>query len=198
MTTMVTILTEGFADWETALLNAAAHSFYKVETRYATPGGRAVTSSGGMTVAADLAIEAIDVGALDALLVCGGSAWQSDAPPDIAPLLKAAKAQGKLIGLICDGTVAAARAGLLDDIRHTSNGAGYLDATGYAGKALYQDQPQAVTDGKVVTAAGTSPVSFMAAMMAGLGLADDNLDYYVGLHRAQFFEGAGAPGTPHP
>ena len=67
---------------------------------------------------------------------------------------------------------------------------GYLDFTGYNGKALYRDTPAAVTDGKVVTAGGTSPVSFMAAVMDGLGLADDNLQYYVGMHAAQFAKAA--------
>ncbi|RYD92982.1 MAG: hypothetical protein EOP61_24470 [Sphingomonadales bacterium] len=50
MTKIVTILTDGFADWETTLLNAVAHGYYKVETHYATPGGKPVTSSGGMRV----------------------------------------------------------------------------------------------------------------------------------------------------
>lgn len=190
MTTILTILTEGFADWETTLLNAVAHSFYKVETRYATPGGKPVTSSGNMTVTPQLALEAVDVADYDAIIVCGGTIWQSPEAPDIAPLLEAAKAKGKLIGLICDGTVAGARAGLLDGIRHTSNGDGYLDFTGYAGKALYRDTAAAVTDGKVVTAGGVSPVSFMAAIMDGLGLADDNLQYYVGLHAAQYARAA--------
>jgi len=186
MTTILTILTEGFADWETTLLNAVAHSFYKVETSYATPGGKPVTSSGNMTVTPQLALEAIDAGDYDAIIVCGGTIWQSPAAPDLAPLLNDARAKGKLIGLICDGTVAGARAGLLDTIRHTSNGAGYLDFTGYAGKAHYRDTPAAVTDDRVVTAGGTSPVSFMVAVMDGLGLADENLDYYVGLHAAQY------------
>jgi len=186
MTTIVTILTEGFADWETALLNAVAHSFYKVETRFASPGGRPVTSSGGMTVTPGLALEALDPADYDAILVNGGTIWQTPDAPDLAPLLTAARARGTLIGLICDGTVAGARAGLLDDIRHTSNGDGYLDTTGYAGKPLYRDTAAAVSDGGVVTAGGTSPVSFMAAVMEGLGLADENLGYYVGLHAAQF------------
>jgi putative intracellular protease/amidase len=190
MTTILTILTEGFADWETALLNAAAHSFYKVETKYATPGGKPVISSGNMTVTPHLALEAVDVADYDAIIVCGGTIWQSPDAPDMAPLLNAAKAEGKLIGLICDGTVAGARAGLLDTIRHTSNGDGYLDFTGYQGKALYRDTPAAVTDGRVVTAGGTSPVSFMAAVMDGLGLADENLDFYVGLHAAQYGKAA--------
>ncbi len=32
MAKIVTILTEGFADWETGLLNGAARSFYGIET----------------------------------------------------------------------------------------------------------------------------------------------------------------------
>ena len=40
MTTIVTVLTDGFADWETALLNAAARSYYGIETLFAAPGGR--------------------------------------------------------------------------------------------------------------------------------------------------------------
>ena len=86
MTTILTILTEGFADWETALLNAVAHSFYKVETKYATPGGKPVTSSGNMTVTPELALEAIDVADYDAIIVCGGTIWQSPEAPDMAPL----------------------------------------------------------------------------------------------------------------
>jgi len=190
MTTILTILTEGFADWETTLLNAVAHSFYKVETKYATPGGKPVTSSGNMTVTPHLALEAVDAADYDAIIVCGGSIWQSPEAPDMAPLLSDARAKGKLIGLICDGTVAGARAGLLDTIRHTSNGDGYLDFTGYQGKQLYRDTPAAVTDGRVVTAGGTSPVSFMSAVMDGLGLADENLDYYVGMHAAQYRKAA--------
>jgi putative intracellular protease/amidase len=186
MTRIMTILTEGFADWETTLLNAVARTYYKVETKYATPGGQPVTSAGGMRVTPDLAAEAVQPGDFDAVIVCGGAAWQSDSPPDVAPLLRATKQSGVLLGLICDGTWAGAKAGILDDVRHTSNGAGYLDPTGYAGKALYRDTPAAVTDGRIVTAAGTSPVAFMSAIMEGLGLGNDELSYYVGLHAAQY------------
>ena len=185
MTTIVTILTEGFADWETALLNAVAHSFYKAETLYATPGGKPVTSSGGLQVTPALALEAIDLDALDALVVCGGTIWQTAAAPDLTQILNAAHAKGKVIGAICDATVAAARTGLLDGIDHTSNGAGYLDGTGYRGKAHYRDVPHAVSSQKVVTAPATAPVSFMAEVMRAVGLGDDNLDFYVGMLAAE-------------
>lgn len=186
MTRIVTILTEGFADWETTMLNAVAHAYYNVETLYATPGGTPVTSTGGLRVLADMAMEDVKPEESDAVVVCGGTAWQSDAPPDIAPLLRATKDKGVLLGLICDGTWAAAKAGMLDDVRHTSNGAGYLDATGYKGSALYRDTPAAVNHHRIVTASGTSPVAFMTAMLEGLGLANDDLSYYVGLHARQF------------
>ena len=185
MTRIVTLLTPGFADWETALLNAVAHSFYGVETQFATPDGDPVTSSGGMTVTPQLAFADVAPANSNALILCGGSAWQGEAPPDVSQLVADARRAGRLIGASCDGTVALARTGALDAIAHTSNGAGYLDKTGYAGSAQYQDVPHAVTSGRIVTAPGTAPVSFMAEVMAGLGLADDNLAYYRGLHAAE-------------
>ena len=61
-----------------------------------------------------------------------------------------------------------------------------LDGTGYKGSALYRDTPAAVSDHRIVTAAGTSPVAFMTAVLEELGLANDDLSYYVGLHAAQY------------
>lgn len=185
MTTIITILTDGFADWETALLNAAARSYYKVDTRFATPGGKPVTSSGGLQVTPDLAMEDIDLAAVDAVIVSGGTIWQTAAAPDLTDLLTSAHEAGKVVGAICDATVAAARTGLLDRVQHTSNGAGYLDGTGYRGAVLYRDVPAAVTDARVITAPATAPVSFMAAVMRALGLGDANLDYYVGMYAAE-------------
>lgn len=186
MTKLVTILTEGFADWETAQINATGRSFYGFETAYATPGGQPVRSSGGMQVAADLAVEDIDPAALDVLLVCGGGIWETAAAPDVTDLLRRTHAAGKIVAGICAGTLQLAKAGLLDTRPHTSNMPGFLDQTGYAGVALYRPGAEAVLDDRVVTAAGTSPNSFMVRIMEALGMADENLDYYVGLHAAQY------------
>lgn len=185
MTTIVTMLTDGYADWETALLNAVAHSFYGVETRFASPGGLPVTSSGGMTVAPDLALEDLVIANLDAIVVSGGTIWQQPHAPDLGALLLEAHAAGKVIGVICDATLAAARAGLLDTVAHTSNAAGYLDPTGYRGTEHYRDIATAVSDARIVSAPGTAPVSFMAEVMRALGLADDNLEFYRGMHAAE-------------
>src|ERR1700754_1187708 len=108
MTTIVTILTEGFADWETTLLNAVARGFYGAQAHYATPGGRPVTSTGGMKITPDLKLEDVGPKKLDVLIVCGGEARQKPGAPDLTDLLQKAKAAGKVVGAICDGTVAAA------------------------------------------------------------------------------------------
>ena len=192
MTTIVTILTPGYADWETALLNAVARSFYGVKTLFATPDGQAVTSAGGLNVTPDMAVGDIDVTQIDALVVNGGAVWATPDAPDITPLLHAARDAGKTVAGICDATLALAKAGLLDDIPHTSNGPNNLPPTGYAGALHYQDQPEAVTSGRIVTAAGTAPLSFMAGVMDTLGLGDSNLDFYLGLHAAEARKTVGA------
>lgn len=185
MTKIVTILTPGFADWETALLNAVARSYYEVETRFATPGGMPVTSSGGMHVTPDMAIADIKAEEIDALVICGGSAWSLPDAPDLSDLIQQVHAAGKPVGGICDGTLALARSGVLDHLKHTSNDAQNLPKTGYAGAEHYQDQPTAVSDGKIITAPGTAPVSFMAKIMEELGFRDGNLDHYLAMHAAE-------------
>lgn len=182
MTTIVTILTPGFADWETALLNATAHSYYGITTRFASPGGQPVISSGGMTVNPDLAIDAIDPAALDALVVCGGTAWAKPGAPDLSDLLQRTHAAGKTVAGICDATRVLALSGLLDAVDHTSNSAENLTGTAYAGAAHYQDVPHAVVAQRIVTAPGTAPVSFMAGVLQTLGHADDDLKFYMKMH----------------
>lgn len=181
----ITILTENFADWETALINATARGYYGFETRFATPKGAPVTSFGGMSVTPQLALEAIRLDELDLLIVCGGTIWQTDQAPDIAALLAAAHERKIVIAGICDGTRALAQAGVLDKVLHTSNSAHNLAATRYAGGAYYRDVPYAVADQRVVTAPGTAPVSFTAEILRALGIDDDNLKAYLAMHGAE-------------
>ncbi|OOV89733.1 type 1 glutamine amidotransferase family protein [Pseudomonas sp. MF4836] len=185
MTRSITILSENFADWETALINSTGRGYFGFQTRFATPGGAAVTSSGGMRILPDLAIEAIDLDELDLLIVCGGTVWQSEQAPDISALISTAHAKNLIVAGICDGTRVLAQAGVLDAVRHTSNSAENLLALNYAGAAHYQDVPYAVADQRVVTAPGTAPVSFMAQILRVAGIHDERLDAYLAMHAAE-------------
>lgn len=185
MTTIVTVLTPGYADWETALLNAGARDYYNMDTRFATPGGDPVTSAGGLKVVPHMAVEDIEVDRIDAILINGGTIWQSPDRPDLDALLRNAQAAGKVVGGICDGVTALARAGLLDTVRHTANGPESLADTGYGGAAHFVGSPRAVLDQKVITAPGTAPVSFMGAVLEALGMRTGDLDFYLGLYAAE-------------
>lgn len=185
MTTIVTILTPGYADWETALLNAGAREYFRIDTRFATPDGEMVTSAGGLRVTPQMAIADIDPAEIDAILVNGGTIWSTPSAPDLGPVLRATHAAGKTVGGICDGVMALARAGLLDTTRHTANGLESLPDTGYAGAAHFVGGPKAVRDGHIVTAPGTAPVSFMGAVLDAMGLRTPDLDFYLGLYAAE-------------
>lgn len=181
----ITIITDNFSDWETALINSSARGYYGFDVSFAAPGGKPVISSSGLMVTPHLAVEAIQLERLDLLIVCGGTIWQTAQAPNITGLVAAARAQGAVVAGICDGTRVLAQAGVLNRVRHTSNSAANLALPGYAGASLYQDVPHAVGDQGVVTAPGTAPVSFMAEILAALGIGGADLDAYLVQHAAE-------------
>lgn len=164
------IVIDQFADWEAAYLSSAARTYFDGTTSFHTPGGKPVTSMGGMTLSPDGAIEDLKPEAFDALAVVGSSVWTGQDAPDIFGVLQAAEKAGKVVAAICAGTLAAGRAGLLEGRPHTSNETGFLDehANGYGASDCYVDTPKAVRDGNLVTSAGSSPVTFTTAVLTAL------------------------------
>ncbi|OYX96541.1 MAG: glutamine amidotransferase, partial [Caulobacter sp. 35-67-4] len=132
----------------------------------ATPDGEPQTSIGGLLAAADYRFDDPVLSDADVFLLIGSEAWTAYRDEALFGLLRQAVADGKIVGAICAGTVAAARARLLDGRAHTSNGKDWLEAAvpGYGGGEGYRDQARAVTAGRVVTAAGSAPVSFAASV----------------------------------
>ncbi|HEV7344656.1 MAG TPA: DJ-1/PfpI family protein [Devosia sp.] len=163
------VLSQGFSDWEIAPLAGAGRAFFSADIRFASPGGGALTSAAGLTVAATEPFTAPDTGVV---VICGGPVWESTEAPDMSQALRRAIANGCVVAGICGGTVPLAKAGLLDHVAHTSNAPDYLAqlAPGYTGAAHYRDQPAACRDGHVITAPAPAPASFAAEVLMAAGL----------------------------
>ncbi|MGV3624121.1 MAG: DJ-1/PfpI family protein [Archangium sp.] len=171
------LLNEAFADWEVGYLTASARDFLNGEVKYFTPHGKEATSEGGLRVASDGRFDAVDVETFGAVIVCGSGKWAEPNAADISTLLKSANEKKRIIGVICAGTLTAARAGLFDGRPHTSNGAKWLgeNAPGYRGASHYRDVNEAVVDGNLISAPGSAPVSFAKAVLSALFLKHEGL-----------------------
>ncbi len=178
MFTVYVYLLDTLADWELGYVTAELNSrrFFKadapaVSVRTVGASGKPVKTMGGLTVVPDCTVDEIAADSQSVLLLPGGNAW--DAPEHGAIVRKAAEllAAGAAVCAICGATVALARAGMLDERPHTSNGAGFLDSfcPEYKGQRFYVDAP-AVADGNLITAAGTGALPWAKEIIARLGV----------------------------
>lgn len=171
MTRIAIALTENYADWEPALLMAAARSYLGVEIVTASPDGHPVTSMGGLKVSVDTDYAGLDPASFNALVIPGGMSWEKGTAPDLNGLIHQFRAQEKVVAGICAAASVLAGSGILDTVRHTGNSLPSHQAhPTYRGAELYQDQPQAVSDQGIITAPGTSPFTFTKEILKALNL----------------------------
>lgn len=178
------VLTEGYADWECGLLMATARHDCGAQTVVLTPGGKDVTSLGGVGVKSAGKVEDAAPADFDVLVVCGGTIWQSGTAPDLsAPVGRFVEA-GKPVAAICDATLEFGRLGLLDERAHTGNYPEQLGklVAGYRGAAHYRNQPQAVHGSAVITASGAAPVTFAREILEAIGLGSPELLDYLAMY----------------
>ena len=186
MTRVVAFFQPGWADWEAGHVLALLREQFRAEVIIATPDGGPQTSIGGVRALADAAFADIRPDSAEVFLVIGSDAWPGFKDLAFFQLLREALAGGALVGAICAGTVAAARAGLFEGRAHTSNGRDWLagEAPGYAGAQAYVDTPKAVVDGRLVSAGGLAAETF----------AIEILHLVAPQHRAEILEHAAAMG----
>lgn len=159
-----------YADWEYGLLAASAMEWFGARVLALTPGGDPVASAAGLRLAGDRGLEAAANVDLDAVAVIGSDVWPTSDAPDVSKLLASVAARGGVVGGICAGTLALARAGLFANVRHTSNGRKWIleHLPAYVGAAHYQDVPYAVADGPIVSAPGNAPGTFAHRFLLAL------------------------------
>lgn len=171
---------DGFADWEPA---HALSELRRSGNRSVVAVGftdQPVTSMGGLRILADTTLRDIRPSGVEILILPGGDFWEASYPEtELNRLLVDLVSSGVPVAAICGGTLALARAGLLNDRRHTSNMPGYIaeHAPAYSGVSLYEEAP-AVSDRGVITASGLAPVEFALEIFRQLkvfSVADEEL-----------------------
>lgn len=171
---------DGFADWEPA---HALSELRRSGNRSVVAVGftdQPVTSMGGLRILPDTTLRDIRPSGIEILILPGGDFWEATYPEtELNRLLVGLVSSGVPVAAICGGTLALARAGLLNDRRHTSNMPGYIaeHAPAYSGVSLYEEAP-AVSDRGVITASGLAPVEFALEIFRQLevfSVADEEL-----------------------
>ena len=129
------ILTPGFSDWEYAFIAGTASPYYGIDVRFFASATGQFRSQGGLAVTVDSSLQQCLDWKPDVVAVIGGMVWERAEAPDIRAFLHASRSSGATIAGIWGGTLALARASLLDTVPHTSNSADFLqqNAVGYKG-----------------------------------------------------------------
>jgi putative intracellular protease/amidase len=178
------------ADWEpayaTAHINAPAPGYpSRYRVRSAGLGLKPIRTRAGLGVTPDVDLSSVRPRDSAMLILPGADLW---AEPAVEPALAKAREfldAGVPVAAICGATFGLARAGLLDDRRHTSNDAGFLASSGYRGGAHYVDEP-AVEDRGVITASSMAALDFARLILGRLEVfSKPALDAWYGLYQTR-------------
>jgi putative intracellular protease/amidase len=178
---------DGFADWEPAFALAEVRRSGGLEVVTVGFGRAPIRSMGGLQVVPDRALADVDPATVRLFLLPGGDLWEGAYPrTELETLLHHLHRARVPIAAICGGTLALARAGLLDDRRHTSNELAYLErmVPEYAGASRYADA-LAVRDDGLITASGVGAMEFAREIFEELevfSVADRPIWYHLFKH----------------
>ncbi|MHC4780665.1 MAG: type 1 glutamine amidotransferase family protein [Planctomycetota bacterium] len=166
-------LSDGFSDWEAGfILPELKKNGWQVETIGDAMDPR--TSMGGFKVLPDRTVKDLPGLEADLLMLPGGISWNDPTQnQDITEVLPSYRNRGTPIAAICGATLALARVGILDKVRHTSNALPLLQAMvpTYGGEELYHSG-LAVSDDGVITASGIGAMEFAHEILKTLGVYD--------------------------
>lgn len=174
--TVLIVLLDQYADWEVGFLAPLLQTGSEDEnqpywqTKIVSINNELIKSMGGLTVLPDMSVDdAPD--RFDALILIGGMSWRKPEARRVIPLIRKAKEQDAILAAICDAANFIAWHGFLNDVKHTGNAGGDMQSyenTAYTNGAAFQKQERAVTDKRVITADGASPIPFTEHVLRAL------------------------------
>ena len=102
-----------------------------------------------------------------ALVLIGGFGWVTPIADKVAPIVRQAVENGKIVGAICNAASFMAKHGFLNDVKHTGNGIDQLKLWGgenYTNHTGYV-HVQAIGDKNIVTANGSATLEFAKELL---------------------------------
>lgn len=170
--TVYFLVFEGFADWQAALALCEIRRPGDWEVQTVGFSRARVTSMGGLCVQPELTLDQLDDARAAMLIVPGGHLWQRGEGAPAVAAMRQLHAAGAVVAGIDSGMLALARAGLLDDCRHTGNWPGQIAAQvpTYTGAEQYDAEVLAVSDGGVISASHLGSVEFAREVIRTLDL----------------------------
>lgn len=160
----------------------------KYINKIVAPALEPVEAIGGFRVLPDYAFDNMPED-YAAIVLIGGFGWQTPVAEKVIPIVRKAVEQGKIVGAICNGASFMAKAGLLNNVRHTGNGQEQLKLWGgenYTNHDGYVHQ-QTVADGGIVTANGSGVLEFTKELLLLLkNDAPERIEMYYQFNRQGF------------
>jgi len=168
------IILDQYADWEYSFLASLLQDRIQdktspFEVKTVSLNRNPIKSIGGFTTIPDYGIENIPTDYAGIILI-GGMSWRTEGAIELAPFVKKAYLDGKVVGAICDATVFLGMNGLLNEKKHTSNTQEDLIAAAqknYTGSENYI-HAQAVRDDTLITANGSAYLEFAREALTAL------------------------------
>jgi putative intracellular protease/amidase len=166
------------SDWEISFLTAELVSkrFFKNQNEDVTilkvgATKAPIKTMGGMIISPDVTVNEIDTDIDNILILPGADTWFEQENQEIIKTAKDRIENGLKVAAICGATGALAKAGALNDKKHTSNDIEYLKmfSPEYTGEAHYVYEP-AIRDENLVTASGLAPIEFTYEVIKQLNL----------------------------
>jgi putative intracellular protease/amidase len=166
------LIFDGLADWEPALALCEITKNKALQVVTVGFSTDAITTMGGIRITPQITLTEIKTEETGIFILPGGDRWQEQpVEQELLTLLQTLHQQNVPIAAICAATLAVGRAGLLNNLHHTSNGLTYLKTflPDYAADEFYVNQ-LAVTDQNIITASGIGSVEFAYEIIKILNL----------------------------
>ena len=183
------VLLDKWADWEYAF--AAGAVAYLGEDKYrnivVSTDTNIKQSMCGLRCLPDCDLENVPT-KYAAVVLIGGLSWRGGDAEKVMPLVRQCLEKGTPLGAICDACRFLAGMGVLNNIKHTGNGASELNEAGdgYKNPQGFVAE-QAVRDKGIITANGTAALEFARELCLALGLNEKQIETWYTCYKRGFF-----------